>query len=60
MRKVFKYLAPYWWQIILVIIFTYANVWGSLQLPTLMSNIVNQGILNRRCRYSRNRHWVSS
>lgn len=46
MRKVFKYLAPYWWQIILVIIFTYANVWGSLQLPTLMSNIVNQGILN--------------
>ena len=46
MRKVFKYLAPYWWQIILVIIFTYANVWGSLQLPTLMSNIVNKGILN--------------
>ena len=46
MKKVLKYLAPYWWQIILVIIFTYALVWGSLQLPTLMSDIVNQGIIN--------------
>lgn len=45
MKKVFKFLAPYWWQIILVICFTYGNVWASLQLPTLMSNIVNQGIL---------------
>ena len=46
MKKVLKYLVPYWWQIILVIIFTYALVWGSLQLPTLMSDIVNQGIIN--------------
>ena len=46
MKKVLKYLTPYWWQIILVIIFTYALVWGSLQLPTLMSDIVNQGIIN--------------
>lgn len=46
MEKVLKYLVPYWWQIILVIIFTYALVWGSLQLPTLMSDIVNQGIIN--------------
>ena len=46
MKKILRYLMPYWWQIILVIAFTYANVWGSLQLPTLMSNIVNQGIIN--------------
>lgn len=45
MKKVFKFLVPYWWQIILVIIFTYGNVWASLQLPTLMSNIVNKGII---------------
>ena len=51
MKKVLKYLAPYWWQIILVIIFTYANVWGSLQLPTLMSNIVNNGIINNDMDY---------
>lgn len=46
MKKVFKFLIPYWWQIILTIGFAYANVWGSLQLPTLMSNIVNKGIIN--------------
>lgn len=51
MKKVLKYLAPYWWQIILVTIFTYANVWGSLQLPTLMSNIVNNGIINNDMNY---------
>ena len=51
MKKVLKYLAPYWWQIILVIVFTYANVWGSLQLPTLMSNIVNNGIINNDMDY---------
>lgn len=51
MKKVLKCLAPYWWQIILVIIFTYANVWGSLQLPTLMSNIVNNGIINNDMDY---------
>ena len=51
MKKVLKYLASYWWQIILVIVFTYANVWGSLQLPTLMSNIVNNGIINNDMDY---------
>lgn len=51
MKKVLKYLASYWWQIILVVIFTYANVWGSLQLPTLMSNIVNNGIINNDMDY---------
>ena len=51
MKKVLKYLTPYWWQIILVTIFTYANVWGSLQLPTLMSNIVNNGIINNDMNY---------
>lgn len=45
MKKVFKYLVPYWWQFLLVIATTYGNVWASLQLPTLMSNIVNKGIL---------------
>ena len=45
MYKIFKYLLPYWWQILLVIVTTYGNVWASLQLPTLMSNIVNKGIL---------------
>ena len=51
MKKVLKYLLPYWWQIILVIIFTYGNVWASLQLPTLMSDIVNQGIIGNNQSY---------
>lgn len=51
MKKVLKFLVPYWWQIILVIIFTYGNVWGSLQLPTLMSNIVNNGIIGNNMDY---------
>ena len=51
MKKVFRYLAPYWWQIILVIGFTYANVWAQLQLPTLMSDIVNQGIIGNDQNY---------
>lgn len=51
MKKVFKYLAPYWWQIILTICFTYVNVWCQLQLPTLMSNIVNKGIINNNQSY---------
>ena len=51
MKKVLKFLVPYWWQIILVIIFTYGNVWGSLQLPTLMSNIVNNGIIGNDMDY---------
>ena len=51
MKKVLKYLLPYWWQIILVIIFTYGNVWASLQLPTLMSDIVNQGIIGNDQNY---------
>ena len=45
MKKVLRHIAPYWWQIILVLLFTYAHVWASLQLPTLMSNIVNNGII---------------
>ena len=45
MKRVFKYLLPYWWQILLVIVTTYGHVWASLQLPTLMSNIVNKGII---------------
>ena len=45
MKKVLRHIVPYWRQIILVLLFTYAHVWASLQLPTLMSNIVNNGII---------------
>ncbi|MDO4271620.1 MAG: ABC transporter ATP-binding protein [Candidatus Saccharibacteria bacterium] len=45
MKKVLRYLAPYWWQCLLTIGFIYIYVWASLQLPTMMSDIVNKGVL---------------
>jgi ATP-binding cassette subfamily B protein len=40
-----KYLARFWWQIILLLLGLYIQVWSSLQLPDMMSQIVNQGIV---------------
>ncbi|MBQ6394183.1 ABC transporter ATP-binding protein [Candidatus Saccharibacteria bacterium] len=45
MLKLFKYLRPYWFQCIILLIAIYAQVWGGLELPTLMSKIVNVGIV---------------
>lgn len=47
MKKVFKLLLPYWWMLILIIGTTSIGVWSSLQLPTMMSNIVNKGIVGQ-------------
>jgi len=47
MKKVFKFLLPYWWMIILIIGTTSVGVWSSLQLPTMMANIVNNGIVGQ-------------
>jgi ATP-binding cassette subfamily B protein len=40
-----KYLGRYWWQVVLLLLALFAQVWSSLQLPNMMSNIVNQGIV---------------
>lgn len=45
MLKLFKYLKPYIFQILLLIAVTYGQVMVSLQLPSYMSEIVNKGIL---------------
>ncbi len=50
-KKVFAYLLPYWWMIILVIGTTSVGVWSSLQLPTMMANIVNTGIVGQDQNY---------
>lgn len=46
MRKYLKYLLPYWWQIIFLFVGLILQVWSSLQLPDVMSQIINQGIVN--------------
>ena len=45
MKKLIKYLKPYWWLIFLLVIFTYLQVVANLKLPDYIANIVNNGIM---------------
>lgn len=45
MRRFLKFLLSYWWQVILLLAGLSVQVWCSLQLPDMMSRIVNQGIV---------------
>lgn len=45
MIKLFKYLKPYIWQIIILVAFTYALVMANLELPDYMAKIINEGII---------------
>ena len=45
MLKLFKYLRPYWWQVIILIAATALQVWTTLRLPALMAHIINDGIV---------------
>ncbi len=45
MLKLFKYLKPYWWQIIILLASTGIQVYCTLLLPALMANIINDGII---------------
>jgi ATP-binding cassette subfamily B protein len=40
-----KYFGRYWWQLILLLAGLGLQVWSSLELPTMMSLIVNDGIV---------------
>ena len=46
MRKLFKYLKPYWLAILTVILLTFMQVRCTLALPDYMSDIVTNGIQN--------------
>lgn len=45
MMKLFKYLKPYIWLIIPLVILTYLQVMANLQLPDYMAKIINEGII---------------
>ena len=45
MFKLFKYLKPYWWQVVLILLSTGGQVFATLQLPALMADIINKGIV---------------
>ena len=45
MLKLFRFLKPYWWQIIILVAATALQVWTTLRLPALMASIINDGIM---------------
>lgn len=45
MLKLFRYLKPYIWQVIVLLISIAAQVWTNLQLPSMMADIINNGIM---------------
>ena len=45
MFKLFRFLKPYWWQIIILTIATVVQVYTTLMLPALMADIINKGIV---------------
>lgn len=45
MFKLFRYLKPYLWQVLILIGVIAVSVWSGLQLPALMADIINNGIV---------------
>ena len=45
MFKMLRYLRPYWKQAVILVLSVGVQAWGTLRLPTLMSQIVNLGIV---------------
>ena len=53
MLKLLHYLKPYFWQTILLLVVTVIRTWSALQLPALMADIVNHGIVQHDLTYVR-------
>ena len=51
MLKLFRYLRPYWWQVALLLVATGGEVFATLQLPALMADIINNGIVKEDVGY---------
>ena len=45
MFKLFRFLKPYWWQVIILIFATVVQVYTTLMLPAMMADIINKGIV---------------
>ncbi len=51
MLKLFKYMKPYFWQCFVLVLAVGLQVFGTLMLPTMMADIVNNGINNNDTDY---------
>lgn len=40
-----RFLKPYWWQVIVLLLATAGQVYTTLQLPALMADVINNGIV---------------
>ena len=45
MFKLMRFLKPYWWQVLILLVATGGQVYATLQLPKLMADIINNGIV---------------
>ena len=45
MFKLLRFLKPYWWQVLVLLLATVGQVYATLQLPALMADIINNGII---------------
>lgn len=45
MLKLMRYLKPYWWQVLILLLAVVGQVYATLQLPALMADIINNGIV---------------
>lgn len=45
MLRLYRYLRPYWPQVLILLLATALSAWSTLRLPSLMAKIVNEGIV---------------
>ena len=51
MLKLFRYLKPYFWWVILLLFLIGVQAWATMQLPALMADIINKGIMSANLDY---------
>lgn len=51
MLKLFRYMRPYFWQCLALVLTVGLQVFGTLMLPTMMADIVNEGIIKNDTNY---------
>lgn len=51
MFRLFKYLKPYWWQVVILLLATGGQVFATLQIPALMADVINNGIVKEDTNY---------
>lgn len=51
MFRLFRYLKTYWWQVGILLLATAGQVFATLQIPALMADIINNGIVKEDIDY---------